>query len=82
MKTLELLNWQTNYNIATDIPPTDDIYDSLDCLDSDDDFRTACQTSVTVTNSRFQDYTHSLTHPEDHTQPTDDKTARFKPFTM
>ena len=35
------------------------------------------ETSVTVTNSSFQNYTH----PDDHTRQTTD-TPRFKPFTI
>ena len=36
-------------------------------FDSEDDYRTSCQTPVTVNNnSPIQDYVH----PDDHTQPT------------
>ena len=45
--------------------------------DSEDDYHSDVETSVTVTNSSFQNYTH----PDDHTRQTTD-TPGFKPFTI
>ena len=46
-------------------------------FDSEDDYAQVVKTSVTVTNSSFQKYTHL----DDHTRQTTD-TPGFKPFTM
>ena len=48
-------------------------------FDSEDDYRTVVETSVTVkNNSPIQDYVH----PDDQTQPTFEMTPRFKSFTL
>ena len=47
--------------------------------DSEDDYRTVVEASVTVNNnSPTQDYVH----PDDETQPTFEMTPGFKPFTV
>ena len=46
-------------------------------FDSEEDYHTGCR-SVSHCQHAIQDYVH----PDDHTQPTDEMTPEFKPFTV